>query len=247
MFPVICTIGPITIYSYGLMMAVAVLVCARLMAREAGRRALSPEMIYDLALWCVVGGISGARIFYILLNISYFTASPQDIIMIQKGGLAWQGGFIGGALAGAVFTRRRRISLAVITDLAAPFLALGQAIGRIGCFLNGCCYGRPLAWGVYCPVHGERLHPTQLYDTVALFFIFLLLRRLYRRPHRPGQIFVWYLILASAERFINEFFRGDHVTTVAGLSVFQWMSLAFLAIAGVAQWWIIRRPGAIGR
>jgi phosphatidylglycerol:prolipoprotein diacylglycerol transferase len=225
MHPVILSMGPVTIYSFGLTLALAVVVCAFLAKRDAAAAGIAPETIFDFIFWVVVSGILGARIFFIILNLEMFLADPKEIFMIQNGGLAWQGGLILGTTAALGFVRKKKIPCALMADLAAPYLALGQSIGRIGCFLNGCCYGRPVGWGWYVPVHHARLYPTQLFDTVGLFVIFLVLKKFQNRSRPRGQVFALYLILASVERFLNEFFRGDHAVTYAGLSVFQIVSL----------------------
>ena len=242
MYPTIGHIGPITIYSFGLMLAIAVILCSFLMSRDACKVGISQETIFDLVFWVILGGIVGARIFFILLNFSDFAADPKQIIMIANGGLAWQGGLVLGCLAGLIYARNKNLSLSMMVDLAAPYLALGQAIGRIGCFLNGCCYGRPVAWGIYFPVHGDHLHPTQLYDTVMLLGVFFVLKYLQRTSDRRGEIFSMYLMLASVERFINEFFRADHISTVMGLSIFQWVSVAVFILGGYLWWRLHRQP-----
>ncbi|OGX32122.1 MAG: prolipoprotein diacylglyceryl transferase, partial [Omnitrophica WOR_2 bacterium RIFCSPHIGHO2_01_FULL_48_9] len=168
MFPIILKIGPVTIYSYGLMMAVAVMVCVFLLSRDARSLGISSEKIFDFVFWVVLSGIAGARLFFILLNLDYFVRDPLEIVMLQKGGLAWQGSLIAGTVAALVYIRKQKLPLAPFLDIIAPYVALGQAIGRLGCFLNGCCYGKPLAWGIYFPVHQASLHPTQLYDALGL-------------------------------------------------------------------------------
>lgn len=233
MFPVICQLGPITVYSYGLMLAVAALVCTFLASRDAKKAGIAPGVISDFAFWTVISGILGARLFYILLNYRFFMDHPLEIVMIQNGGLAWHGGLIAATLVGIRFIRRRGLLLPAMLDLIAPYAALGESIGRIGCFLNGCCYGREVAWGIYFPVHHERLHPTQLYATAGLFIFFLILRR-YRTVSSgkiPGDVFVLYLFGASLLRFAIEFFRADHYALVLGLSVYQWVCIALMAAA----------------
>jgi len=230
MFPVIFRIGPLTIYSYGLMLAIAVLVCAKLMSRDAQRQQISAEVVYDLIFWCVVCGIIGGRIYFILLNLAYFISHPFEVIMIQNGGLAWQGALTGGSIGGLSYIRLKRLPLPLMLDLSAPYIALGQAIGRIGCFLNGCCYGREVSWGLYFPVHDARLHPTQLYSSAGLLFVFFILKKFQNRSAVPGRVMVCYLILASAQRFVIEFFRADHEILWAGLSIYQIVSIAILLI-----------------
>jgi len=203
------------------MLAVAVMACAFFLSRDARQEGVSTEVIWDLVFWTVVGGILGARIFFILLNLSFFASYPFEIVMIQNGGLAWQGSLIGGIIVAAVFIRIKRLSFLKIADLSAPYIALGQSIGRIGCFLNGCCYGREVVWGPYFPAQHAHLHPTQLYCSAGLLIVFLILKRLQPQMKTPGQLFMVYLLFASLLRFGVEFFRADHEIVVLGLSIFQ--------------------------
>jgi phosphatidylglycerol:prolipoprotein diacylglycerol transferase len=137
--------------------------------------------------------------------------------------------------------KRRGLFLPEVLDLCAPYLALGQSIGRIGCFLNGCCYGKEVSWGIYFPVHGAHLHPTQLYLSGGLFLIFLLLKLYQRSSSIPGLVFASYLILTSVLRFGVEFFRADHEILFLGLSVFQFVCLGVLVFAfGFAYWMLIK-------
>ncbi|MBF0504351.1 MAG: prolipoprotein diacylglyceryl transferase [Candidatus Omnitrophica bacterium] len=225
MHPILFTIGSFTIYSYGVMLALSVLVCTYLLSRDAARYNISQDTAYDLVFWCMLWGIIGARIFYIFITWSYYSNNLMEMLMLQKGGLAWQGGFLGGTLAGVWFARRKKLFLKPVMDLVAPYIALGQSIGRIGCFFNGCCYGRSVSWGIYYPVHGARLHPTQLYETAGLFLIFLILKEAQKKKYEPGFIFILYLWLAALERFIVEFYRADHDMVWWGLSLAQYVAL----------------------
>jgi phosphatidylglycerol:prolipoprotein diacylglycerol transferase len=229
MHPILFTIGPITIYSYGVMLALSVLVCTYFLSVDAKRYNISQDTAYDLVFWCILWGIIGARIFYVFIEWSYFSDNLLEIPMIQKGGLAWQGGFVGGTLAGVWFAHSKKLSLRPLMDLAAPYVALGQSIGRIGCFLNGCCYGKPVAWGIYFPTHHARLYPTQLFECAGLFIIFLVLKRALNKPHQAGYIFVLYLWLAAIERFIVEFYRADHDLLWGNLSLAQYVAIAVFA------------------
>ena len=231
MHPIICKLGPIPIYSYGLMLAIAVMAASWLTARDAeAKLGVKRENVYDLAFWVILSGIIGARIFYIFLNLDYFFAAPLEVVMIQKGGLAWQGSLIAGFAAGIVFLKKNKIPLRKFLDVVAPYIALGHSIGRIGCLLNGCCYGKPAPWGLYFPVWDERLIPTQLFMSVGQITIFLILRALQPRAKYDGQVFVWYLMLSSIERFTVEFFRADH-EVYWGLSIFQYVCIGLFVIA----------------
>lgn len=256
MHPIICQIGPFVVYSYGLMLALAVLTASYLTAREAQKHGIARDAVYDLAFWTVLWGILGARVFFVFLNLDYFSQFPLEILMLQKGGLAWQGSLVAGVMAGVFFIRRKKLPLFVLLDIAAPFIALGHAIGRIGCFLNGCCYGKPSSWGIYFPVWHEKLLPTQLYMVLGEFMVFLILMcvagagpcaSLLKGPqrrsplHAPGTIFMLYLILSSFERFIVEFFRADHVVLWGGLSIFQYVCLLIIGVAAIINMRISRR------
>lgn len=230
MYPIIYQIGPVSVYSYGLMLAVAAIVCAFLMAKDGAKFGLKPDLIYDLVFWIVLGGIVGARIFYIGLNTAYFFSHPLKIIMIHEGGLAWQGGFAGGLLSGWLFVKKNKLQLPFMLDLAAPYVALGQAIGRIGCFLNGCCYGKHFDHGIYFPLHGDHLYPTQLYDAFGLLLLFFMVQFCKKRTWFSGKVFILYLYGAATLRFVVEFFRADHEYLFLNLSVYQWVCLL---IAGI--------------
>ncbi len=231
MFPIICQFGPVTVYSYGLMLAISAVVCTFLASRDAKKINIPDGVIADLVFWTVITGILGARLFYILLNYRFFVEHPLEIVMIQNGGLAWHGGLFAATFAGIRFIRKKGLPLTTMLDLVAPYAALGESIGRIGCFLNGCCYGREVSWGIYFPIHHAHLHPTQLYTMAGLFILFLLLRR-YRKISRiPGDVFVSYLFGAALLRFVIEFFRADHYVLVLGLSVYQWVCVVLIAVA----------------
>ena len=231
MFPIICQFGLLTVYSYGLMLAVTAVVSTFLASRDAKKINIPDGVIADIVFWAVVAGILGARLFYVLLNYRFFMENPLEIVMIQNGGLAWHGGLITATVVAIRFIRQKGLPLATMLDLIAPYIALGESIGRIGCFLNGCCFGREAAWGIYFPVHHARLHPAQLYAMVGLFILFLILRHYRKVSKIPGNTFVMYLFGASSLRFMIEFFRADHYVLVLGLSVYQWVCIAILMTA----------------
>jgi phosphatidylglycerol:prolipoprotein diacylglycerol transferase len=233
MHPEICKLGPLTIYSYGLMLVIAFMVATWLACAEAKRRGIDPDVIFNLNFVILICGIIGGRVFYIFYNWGYYSRNPLEMIMLQKGGLAWFGGLIFGMASAVLYLKFKRLSFFKIADLLVPFIALAQAIGRIGCFLNGCCFGKESAYGIYSPAQGAVLIPAQLYSSLLLFFIFLILRFLQKRPHQTGQVFFAYLLLYSAKRFFIEFFRGDSSTILFGLTLFQFISLAVF-LAGAA-------------
>jgi phosphatidylglycerol---prolipoprotein diacylglyceryl transferase len=233
MHPILCSIGPLTIYSFGFMLAMAVLVCSYLFGRDTQKAGIPKETAYDFVFWTALTGVIGARVFYILLNLDIFMSDPSEIIKLQNGGLAWQGGLIFSVANAFFYLRKHRLPVLKFLDLAAPYGALGQAIGRIGCFLNGCCYGKPVWWGPYFPVHDAHLHPTQIYESSALFAGFIVLRILNKKNLSEGRVFAIYLMFAAAVRFIVQFFRDDHDPVWFGLSIFQWVCIGVLLAASV--------------
>ena len=210
------------------MLAISVMVCSYLLARDAAQVGIKKDFIFDLMFWAVVAGIAGARLFYIILNLPFFIENPLEVIMIQHGGLAWQGGFLLGSIVGIFFIKKNKFSPTQIVDLVAPYIALGQAIGRIGCFLNGCCYGRPIVHPLF---PGITVHPTQLYLFAGLMIIFFILKKYQKVSKIPGEVFVLFLILEPVLRFFVEFLRADHNVTYGGLSIYQIVCLILITIA----------------
>jgi len=231
MLPEICQIGPFTIYSYGLMLVLAFFVSSYLASRQAKREGIDPDLIFNLCFLVFISGIIGARVFYVLNNLSSYLRNPLEIIMLQHGGLAWFGGVIFGSLAAILFIRKSKLGVFRVLDLLIPFIALGQAIGRIGCLLNGCCFGRVSNFGIYFKVFDQVLIPTQLYSSLLLLLIFFVLRFMQDRKHLPGQILCAYLFLYSIKRFFIEYFRNDTPRIFYGLTIFQLLSLAMFVVS----------------
>jgi len=234
MFPIIFQIGPIAIYSYGFMLAVAVIVCSFLAGRDAERMGIGKDFIYDFGFWVVISGLIGARIYFILLSPRYFIENPIEILMINKGGLAWQGGLILGSIAGLFYVNKKNVNLPKFLDLFAPYIALGQAIGRVGCFLNGCCYGREDVHGIFFPAHDAYLIPVQLYSAFILFIIYLVLVIYRNRTIYSGTTIGVYLMLASAERFIVQFYRADYEPIAFNIGIFQMFCIFFFILGAYA-------------
>jgi phosphatidylglycerol:prolipoprotein diacylglycerol transferase len=232
MHPVLCQIGPFTLYSYGLMFALAVVVGTSLLSIQAKKKGISPEIIFDLSFWLTVGGVLGARIYYVILYPEPFKENPWEFFMLQHGGLAFQGSIIPATLIVLWYIKRHRLPSLSILDLLAPYIALAHGIGRIGCLLNGCCYGKEASWGLYFPVHEARLIPSQIFDTLGLLVVFYILRKIQEASKIPGETFAFYLIFGGIQRFLNEFSRGDHAAMYGPFSNFQLLSLIMI-IAGV--------------
>lgn len=234
MHPIITKIGPFYVYSYGLMVAIGFAVVTLLAYRHADDFGINKEKIIDLGIVMLIGGIVGARIVYIALNFQYYIKNPLEIINLTKGGLVWYGAFISGMVAAAWFVRKSRISFWTAADLFAPYIALAQAFGRIGCFLNGCCYGSAAPSGfvldVVFPGESVLRYPTQIFSAIALLLIFVILRIWQKKRHFTGEIFLAYGLLYSMKRFSIEFFRGDYPKVLYGLTISQLISTAIFII-----------------
>lgn len=242
------TIFGLPIRSYGLMMVVGFsLGIWRAVRISKKRYGIEPERVYDLALVVLISGVIGARTVYILLNPN--TESWRTFFEVWQGGLSFHGG-LGLAMVSAwVYVRRCKLSYWKCADLLAPSLAIGYALTRIGCFLNGCCYGCPtnLPWGVRFNENGVLTppsHPTQLYATAANLLIFWLLTRLERMNRKTGFIFVSYLGLYSIYRFLVEFLRSGYSAEpwAFGLTQAQGVSLVVIAVSAVLIGTVYRKP-----
>jgi phosphatidylglycerol:prolipoprotein diacylglycerol transferase len=216
--PIAFHLGPLAIHWYGVMIALAFLAGLWTATRRAQRENISSERIGDVVLWLMVGGILGARIVYVATYWKdEFAGQPlSEIFMIQHGGLVYYGSFIGAAIACFIYVRWKKLPFLKIADILAPSIALGNVFGRIGCLLNGCCYGRAsnLPWAIRFPAGhptgGLSVHPTEIYDALNNFILYLLLALLFRRKKFDGEVFATYLVGYAVIRTVMEYFRGDY-------------------------------------
>ncbi|MDB9332743.1 prolipoprotein diacylglyceryl transferase [Nodularia spumigena CS-591/04] len=257
--PVIVEIGPITIRWYGLLIAIAVLIGVSLSQYLAKRRNVNPELVSDLSIWLVIGAIPAARLYYVLFQWSEYSQHPERIIAIWQGGIAIHGAIIGGTLAALIFAKVNQVSFWQLTDLVAPSLILGQAIGRWGNFFNSEAFGRPtnLPWKLYIPPQNrpptlanfEYFHPTFLYESLWNLIVFALLMALFFRglsgkPRlRLGTLFLTYLVAYSFGRLWIEGFRIDSLM-LGPLRIAQVVSLSGIVVglAGLAWLYLLKRP-----
>ena len=248
MHPILFTLGPLTIYTYGVMMVTAFLAGTWLAAHAAEAlpaqvRAISADQMLDFTSLSLLAGLAGGRLLYIFLQWRFFLEAPLEVFALWHGGLVWYGGFLGGMLGAWFYTRASRLSYLRVMDQFIPFLALGHAIGRVGCFLNGCCYGRPTtAWcGVTFPGQMKAVLPTQLFEATGLFFLYIALRLLQRPAmlRAPGRVLGAYLMGYAALRFALEYSRGDQAIWWMGLTLAQLISVA----AGLLGVVLLVRPG----
>ncbi|MBI5015739.1 MAG: prolipoprotein diacylglyceryl transferase [Deltaproteobacteria bacterium] len=256
MHPILFELGPFKLYTYGLLVALGFASALWIGGREARRYGIDAKEFQDLCFAILVSAVLGARLFFVLLEWRYFAANPGQILALWKGGLVFYGGFIGAALAAVWFVRRHHLPLWDTADAIAPGLVLGQALGRVGCFFAGCCYGAEchLPWAVTFTNPrslarlGVPLHPTQLYESAAAFALFAILYGVVGRRRRfEGQVFGAYLTAYPALRFTVEIFRDDPRGSLGPLSTSQALGIP-LFLFGL---WILysqsrghARPGA---
>ena len=224
MFPDLLSIGPLTIHSYGLFFTLGIIVGLLIALKFGMDGGMNPLLILDMGFIIILSSLIGSRLAYLIINFSYYRDHVLDMLKIWHGGMIFSGGLITVLLVLGWYVKRHRLSFWEIGDLWAPSAAIGQGIGYIGCFLAGCCYGKPteLKWGVIfshpdslAPL-GVPLHPTQLYGVLSGFAIFIMLLYLRARKHFEGQILLWYLILQSTAQLFVERFRGDERIFILG-------------------------------
>ncbi len=257
MYPHLFTIGDFTVTSFGVMMFLSFVVGAWVLAKQFEKRDMDPEIAWDMLLWIALGGILGAKLYFVALHPADLYADPVRALT-NRGGLVWYGGFIGGALAFWWQVKKRNLPVALTFDSAAPALAIAYAVGRMGCFLVGDDYGRPTdSWvGIafpegYPPTTARyfrsigyeisaaipdtavlAVHPTQLYEIAAATVMFAILWRL-SGAFRPGRLFALYLVMYAIERFLVEFVRAKTDFVALGLTTSQFASVLLLVIAAV--------------
>ncbi len=210
-YPVILDLGFIRIYSWGLMVAIAFFVGILIAAKEAERKNIKKSKIYDVATYIIIGAIIGSRIGHILFNPEIINTF-LDLFKIWQGGMSFQGGFIGGLLFSIFYIKKHKLNFWEIADTITPSIPLAQAIGRIGCFLRGCCYGIPttLPWGIQ--YLGEIRHPTQIYSSIFLLGIFFFISKQKNKKRFHGSLFLTYIGIYSIFRFFIEFIRAEPKT-----------------------------------
>jgi phosphatidylglycerol:prolipoprotein diacylglycerol transferase len=218
--PIALQLGSLTIHSYGVMLALGFFAGLWTATRRARLANVSPDTVADTTLWLMVGSIIGARFVYVTTYWKQeFADQPvSEIFMIQHGGLVFYGGLLGAIVACLIYFRWKKLPTWKMADIFAPSIALGSVFGRIGCLLNGCCYGRSceLPWAIRFPADNPAhppttpVHPTEIYDALLNLILYMFLAWLFRRKKFDGQIFAIYLMVYAVFRSIVEFFRGDY-------------------------------------
>lgn len=233
MFPWI-TIGPVTIPTFFLVNAIIASLCFVWTMSRAEVSKSDLKFVADLTFVLMVGGLFGARLFHVLYeNLDFYQAHPQNIFFLWEGGFTFYGGFLLALLSGLVFAKYSQQSPIEYFDLYAPVLSLSYALGRVGCLLTGCCYGKAceFPWAI----NGR--HPTQLYSTLWELGVLCILLGLEKKKNRPPSfIFAVWLMLHATGRFLIEFLRDDFRGPAALLSVSSWISLVLFVIGSV---WVV--------
>lgn len=235
------SIGGFTIYSYGMMIGVGILLCELLGVYRAKKQHKSPEAVTDMVILCVIGGFLGAKLLYILVEFPRFLADPLSVL--GSNGFVVYGGITAGVLCAIGYCRFKKLPFLAYFDLLMPSVALAQGFGRIGCFLAGCCYGRKTDsfLGVVFPEGGlapagVKLLPTQLFSAAGDFLILGLLLLYEKKAKHVGDVGAMYLLLYSVGRFLLEFLRSDERGAIGNLSTSQAISIVAACIAGFLFW-----------
>ena len=249
MFPELFHVGFIHIRSYGLMMAVAFVVGTFLALREARRLSLDEDQVVNVILVTLVASVLGARMLYVLEHLPEFRREWTSALALWQGGLTLYGGVAAGTFAGLVAAKRMKLPIWIVADALTPALALGTMFGRIGCFLNGCCYGRPTAlpWGVVFPhdsfatleFGNQPVHPSQLYNAVAGLGLFVIFQSLRGRFRVPGVMFWTFIATFALIRIPLDLTRAYEVDAVlmrvgvTDITESQLMSMVMILFAGL--------------
>jgi phosphatidylglycerol:prolipoprotein diacylglycerol transferase len=263
MHPICLQIGNLTIHWYGVFMALAFLSGLMnwiLLGKRDGRNA---QFCSDLMFWVMIGGIAGGRVAYVLSDIGYYASRPIEALFLWEGGLIYYGGLIGGILAVVLFSRRRGVPGLAGLDLAMSSLPFAHALGRIGCFLNGCCFGgvcqeglavrfpsdshpwwRQVNLGLITEDATQSLpvHPVQFYEAGANILIYALLVLVFLKRRRHGMVVALYLMTYPLSRFLLEFLRGTHREEWLGMPVAQAISLILIASGAALFVWLRKHP-----
>jgi phosphatidylglycerol:prolipoprotein diacylglycerol transferase len=250
MHPILFKIGPVTLYTYGFMLAIAFLSAIVVAGREAKRLGLPEGQFYDLCFYIVVAALLGSRLLFVILEPGRLLSHPLQILAIWKGGLDFQGGLFLALVVAFFYIHHHGWPWRPTLDALALGAPLGQFFGRIGCFMAGCCYGKPsdVPWAVtftnphtLCPLRVP-VHPAQLYEGFLDLGVFMFLYWYKTRKNYSGQLLLCYLFLAGLVRFVVEFFRSP--LDYRGPVFFGWMPLTqllalglFLVCGGLLLYW----------
>jgi phosphatidylglycerol:prolipoprotein diacylglycerol transferase len=243
-YPRLLELGPITVYTYGVLLAAAYLFGLQLARVRAKQRGLDANRVLDLGIYIIISALVGAKLLLLITDFKSFTADPRELLTLARSGGVFYGGLIVAVIVALWYIRHVGLPLWTTCDVFAPGIALGHVVGRFGCLFAGCCFGKPTTrpWGITftdpfaaanvgTPL-GDALHPTQLYEAGAelVILIVLLVTERKGRPF-PGRTFWLYMLLYAISRFIIEFYRGDDRGTVGMFSTSQFISIVLAPLA----------------
>jgi phosphatidylglycerol:prolipoprotein diacylglycerol transferase len=257
MHPILFSIGPITIYTYGVLLAAAYLIGLQMALVRARSRHLDGTRVLDLGVWIIISALVGAKLLLLVVDFQYFQTNPRELLALARSGGVFYGGLIGAVAVSIWYIGRKGLPLWTTADVFAPGIALGHVVGRLGCLMAGCCYGKPtdLPWGIVFtdPVAAANvgtplniaLHPTQLYEAGAELLILGLLLVTERRGRSfPGRTFWGYMLLYAISRFFIEFYRDDPRGMMFDLSTSQFVSILLGPLSVAMLIWLGRRTDA---
>jgi phosphatidylglycerol:prolipoprotein diacylglycerol transferase len=238
MFPRLLELGPVTVYSYGVLLASAYLLALYYAVRRARRFGLDGNRVLDLGIYIIISALVGAKLLLLIVDFDQFRRQPAELWTLVRSGGVFYGGLVLAFAVGFWYVRKHRLPVWPTADAIAPGIALGHVVGRFGCLLAGCCYGKPtsLPWGITftdafaaanvgTPLH-VALHPTQLYEAgVELLILAFLISTEGRWRRWAGWTFWVYILLYGVSRFVIEMFRGDPRGFTMGFSTSQWISM----------------------
>ncbi len=236
MYPVLWETSYFAIYSYGFMVSLAILVSVFFMYRRAPREGYNPDQLLELVVAIVLVGLIGARLLFIFLNWEFYAGDLSRIFSIQAGGLSFHGAFAFGIIVGVLWTSWRGYSFWKLADFLAPYIFLGYTFARIGCFLNGCCYGieTDLPWGLpAAAVDNLPRHPVQLYASAASLLLFGVVNYLRKFSFFDGFVLIMVIKLYGVLRLVTGFFRADEIVWM-NMSLAQMASLIMIAVLALA-------------
>src|SRR3990167_4571896 len=255
MYPVIVQLGTFELRSYGIIVALSFLLGLWRSTREAKQNGLDPAVVQDFAFYALLGGIIGARLYYVVFsNPAYFLQKPWEIVAIWHGGIGIIGALLGGSLAALWYCRKKQLSFWRFADTLAPGVALGQAAGIVACLLNGDSYGRPadVAWAItytdpraLAPLNIP-LHPVEIYEMVAYLLVFLFVWQTREKFKADGFAFLTYLAGYGVARFSVEFFRGDPTIFAWGIPAAQVFGVALILVS-LACFYLLGRKSTLHR
>ncbi|NDD27365.1 MAG: prolipoprotein diacylglyceryl transferase [Proteobacteria bacterium] len=241
-------IGSYPIFSFGVFVALGCVAASYLAASQSGRLRLDRDNVLEICVWVVAAAVLGARLGFVLQNAGFYATHPGEILNMRAGGMSWHGSLVGIVVGAYIPCRRHGVALLDFLDIAGPGILLGLAVGRIGCFLNGCCYGKvtEAAWAIVTPTESDPVHllpryPTQLLEMgLALVTVPALVLWLRHRRFK-GEVFIGFLVLYSVIRFVVEFFREGATLGGTPLTLAQWVSVGLVGVGGAAI--ALRRAG----